>query len=155
MSSHLAGRFLACCSRLLVGPPCVCLGAFGFYLNVTKQAGFRSEKLGKRQATKIEVQTMRVVTTANNSVSVVSTEEFAASKQASKQASLYFIIKACFHSPGFHSGIFSFSSFFCSWIFCALTRHVPLFCSILFSRNQARTDLAPSCLQAQLFRESF
>lgn len=79
MSSHLAGRFLACCSRLLVGPPCVCLGAFGFYLNVTKQAGFRSEKLGKRQATKIEVLTMRVVTTANNSVSVVSTEEFAVS----------------------------------------------------------------------------
>ena len=27
-----------------------CLGAFGFYLNVTKQAGFRSRKLWNRQA---------------------------------------------------------------------------------------------------------
>ena len=86
------------CRRFLVGPVSECLGAFGFYLNVTKHAGFRSEKLGNRQATKIEVQMMRVVTTANNSVPVFSTGEFAvslfsgmtsASKQASKQASLY------------------------------------------------------------------
>ena len=30
------------CRWFLVGPVSECLGAFGFYLNVTKQAGFRS-----------------------------------------------------------------------------------------------------------------
>ena len=38
------------CRWFLVGPVSECLGAFGFYLNVTKQAGFRSRKLWNRQA---------------------------------------------------------------------------------------------------------
>ena len=52
---------------------------FDFIGGVTGHAGFRSEKLGNRQATKIEVQTMRFVTTANNSVPVFSTGGFAVS----------------------------------------------------------------------------
>ena len=38
------------CRWFLVGPVSECLGAFGFYLNVTKQAGFRSRKLWNRRA---------------------------------------------------------------------------------------------------------
>ena len=33
------------CRWFLAGPVSACLGAFGFCLNVTKQAGFRSRKL--------------------------------------------------------------------------------------------------------------
>ena len=36
--------------RFLAEPSRLCLGAFGFYLNITKLAGFRSRKLWNRQA---------------------------------------------------------------------------------------------------------
>ena len=54
VSTRLAGRFYAYRSRFLVGPLAQCLGAFGFYSNVTKHAGFRSESCGIGSLSKID-----------------------------------------------------------------------------------------------------
>ena len=59
VSTRLAGRFYAYRSRFLVGPLAQCLGAFGFYSNVTKHAGFRSESCGIGSLSEVlEVPTM-------------------------------------------------------------------------------------------------
>ena len=49
VSAHLAGRSLACCSRLLVGPPCVCLGTFGLFYERYQACWISQRKLRNQQ----------------------------------------------------------------------------------------------------------